>query len=79
MTKLSPEAEALREAIRSAFPNVLGLDIPVMARTIVEELGITEECDPHCGLGRDAMCDQCRNRLAAASTLLELAGVNHGK
>ena len=81
---MSPEAEALREKLDHL--TYQGCHVPsairvgAIARTIVEELGITEETVDEClcgagyALGR---CKHCDRRIDVLSTLLELA--NHGE
>ena len=86
MTELTPKAEALREKLDHL--TYQGCHVPIdervgaVARTIVEELGITEEnvadlewaaldCE---GGSRHETATQVRSIASAISTLLELAG-----
>ena len=78
---MTPEAEALREKLDHL--TYQGCHVPIdervgaVARTIVEELGITGECS--CELSEPGQCVHATRRELAAFTLLELAGVNHGE
>ena len=82
MTKLPHEAEALEETLQKAAILNFGATWHGIAkrqmmahgicRTIVEELGITREM-------LDNLPLKSEKAFAALSTLLELAGVNHGE
>ena len=80
MTELTPKAEALREKLDHL--TYQGCHVPIdervgaVARTIIEELGITGECS--CELS-EGQCAHATRRELSAFTLLELAGVNHGE
>ncbi|MCH7908688.1 MAG: hypothetical protein IIB38_03620 [Candidatus Hydrogenedentes bacterium] len=91
MTELTPKAEALREKLDHL--TYQGCHVPIdervgaVARTIVEKLGISEDHvdELRHAAGDSEACSrhgtaECVRDIAnALSTLLELAGVNHGE
>ncbi len=81
---LSPKAEALSKALRAKFCGWDDVydpsDMPEweIFRTIVEQLGITEETVDECMCGAGyalGRCKHCSSRIDILSTILELA--NH--